>query len=598
MSLQQFTNNANTTLSAAIPSAVATSCVVVSSTEFPVLAAGNWFIATIATVVGGVVTASEIVKVTAVSGTTWTIARGQEGSTAQPWAAGSLVALLPTAGGLGNFLQQTPQTAAEVAASVTPTNTNYPELNVLRYGADPTATTDSTAAINQAIAVAVQKAKWSAHSSLTFNARVYIPTGWYLVGSTGTYVSYGAEPVIIAGDGPQASVIINGSTNQPAIACNGGSGGQFYGGFKDIGFGQQSGVTAVAGNCALALTHYNEFFIDNVTVYNYPNPPYNGIVLTYCQQFVVSNVESQGALNYGISITESGAGQGCSYGAFTNCHADDCAYGWQMGQAHDMAFTNCGAIYSSTSGWLLQSASPSTAPNLNCRFVSCASDSSGSHNWNISDAVGCTWASCWGSSQKGGGSSTGTGFLIQTVNSHSLSFTDCVAANNNGDGFKVLDTGSSAPTFLYFTNCHSGYQGLGNGQGGTGFGYNISATCHSIRITSGEVQGNVSPGGINFNGANTGTQDIIYRDVYGYQNSDQGVESVSGASSVTVTHLANLNPVSPDCVTITPNSSMAASGISCYWISSVGIASFTLSFNTTINSTPFVFSWRVDSNNT
>lgn len=47
-----------------------------------------------------------------------------------------------------------PQTAAETAAGVTPTNFAYPELNILRYGADPTATNDSATAINNALSVA------------------------------------------------------------------------------------------------------------------------------------------------------------------------------------------------------------------------------------------------------------------------------------------------------------------------------------------------------------------------------------------------------------------------------------------------------------
>jgi len=49
---------------------------------------------------------------------------------------------------LGSILY--PITAAEIAASVTPTNYFYPAYTLLRYGADPTGVSDSTTAFNNA----------------------------------------------------------------------------------------------------------------------------------------------------------------------------------------------------------------------------------------------------------------------------------------------------------------------------------------------------------------------------------------------------------------------------------------------------------------
>ena len=49
-----------------------------------------------------------------------------------------------------------PQTAAEEAAGVTPTNFAYQPLDIRRYGVDPTGSSDSTAGIQAAIAVAAQ----------------------------------------------------------------------------------------------------------------------------------------------------------------------------------------------------------------------------------------------------------------------------------------------------------------------------------------------------------------------------------------------------------------------------------------------------------
>ncbi len=102
--VQLFTNNAVTTLAAPATSG-ATSLTVSSSSLFPAPTGGNWFIATLEHIVSGVVTVNEIVQVTNVSGTTWTVVRGQEGTSAVAWLSGDTVALLPTAGGLQQFVQ-------------------------------------------------------------------------------------------------------------------------------------------------------------------------------------------------------------------------------------------------------------------------------------------------------------------------------------------------------------------------------------------------------------------------------------------------------------------------------------------------------------
>jgi hypothetical protein len=106
--IQLFSNNASTTLATPISSG-STSLAVISGTGslFPALSGGNWFIGTLEHVVSGSVTATEIVKVTARSGDTMTIVRGQENTSPLTWSAGDIFALLPTAGGLSQFVQTT-----------------------------------------------------------------------------------------------------------------------------------------------------------------------------------------------------------------------------------------------------------------------------------------------------------------------------------------------------------------------------------------------------------------------------------------------------------------------------------------------------------
>jgi len=87
-----FTNNAETTLAAAITSTSATSISVTSSSTFPAIQAGEHFYATLD---DG--TNIEIVKVTGVSGTTWTVVRASDSTTARTFANGITVQLRATA---------------------------------------------------------------------------------------------------------------------------------------------------------------------------------------------------------------------------------------------------------------------------------------------------------------------------------------------------------------------------------------------------------------------------------------------------------------------------------------------------------------------
>jgi len=95
-----FANNANTTLNGGI-TAVATSMVVTSATDFPVPTGSQYFYCTLAD--AATQTTIEIVKVTAVSGTTFTIVRGQDGTTGTIFASGAVVSLRLVRASLNDF---------------------------------------------------------------------------------------------------------------------------------------------------------------------------------------------------------------------------------------------------------------------------------------------------------------------------------------------------------------------------------------------------------------------------------------------------------------------------------------------------------------
>ena len=105
MAIKQFSNNATTTLAAAI-SSTATSLSVVSGggALFPTISGSQTFTATLVSASNS--TIHEIVLVTASpSADNFTITRAQEGTTALAWSAGDYFSLLNTAGDMSAFQQ-------------------------------------------------------------------------------------------------------------------------------------------------------------------------------------------------------------------------------------------------------------------------------------------------------------------------------------------------------------------------------------------------------------------------------------------------------------------------------------------------------------
>ena len=95
--MQLFANNASTTLASGI-SNTAASLVVVSASTFPVISnVGDYFYITLANDAGHL---GEVVTVTATSGTTFTILRAQDNTTALSWSSSTVIEMRPVAQGL------------------------------------------------------------------------------------------------------------------------------------------------------------------------------------------------------------------------------------------------------------------------------------------------------------------------------------------------------------------------------------------------------------------------------------------------------------------------------------------------------------------
>ena len=161
---------------------------------------------------------SEIIAVTNVSGTTWTVTRGAEGTTPVAHSAGFTIDQVVTTGFLGNV-----QTSLNVLSPI------------FSGGADPTGTNDSTAAIQAAV---------SALSSA--GGVIYFPTGTYKVSST---VTISIAGVTLQGDGLWSSVInYTGSGDCIRMYASLGYTSGFGGGIKGI---TVDGTSASAGACGV-----------------------------------------------------------------------------------------------------------------------------------------------------------------------------------------------------------------------------------------------------------------------------------------------------------------------------------------------------------
>jgi hypothetical protein len=152
-----------------------------------------------------------------------------------------------------------PQTAAESAAGVTPTNYLYPPGNVLRYGADATGSADSTTAIQNAINVA------EVQQSITGpSATVYIPVGTFLVSST---LRVNTSNVRIRGAGRTESRIrCNTSGMGDVIFVNNGSNWVFDVYLKDFFVFVESGLSSPPNG--LDLKNTSNSTIESVAISN------------------------------------------------------------------------------------------------------------------------------------------------------------------------------------------------------------------------------------------------------------------------------------------------------------------------------------------
>lgn len=561
----KLANNASGTLATAI-SASDTGLVLTTGNgaEFPTLSAGDYFYATI-TSSGGT---QEIVKATARSGDSLTVVRAQEGTSAAGFAAGARFELRVTAqsvfdavgdvvasqvgftpvGGIAatNVQDAIDEVITDLAASSGASMVGYTQggtnsvartvqgrlrdvVSAKDFGAVGDGVTDDTAAFNAAVS----------YVGGLGGGTVFVPGGTYKV----SFVNVLHEYVTIEGQGVNASYIVNGSTNQPAIQWGDGVTLIYGGGVKGLRFSSASGVVAASGQSGLQFNKVGQFTVQDVFCQSFPAALYEGIKFTSCSQYTVYAARVQDCTLNGISFVN------CVDSYVTDCRSDaNSGSGFFLDGSEGSYFKGCTAYFNNAQGWALSSASPGvTAINKNNFFVECIGDTSGSYNWLILDSVNSYFLGCWAATQKDTSVNTfASGFNIETQYSKSLYFTGCAAINNNSNGFNIYDSGSSTPVNIHLVNCEFGstYNGAnGNGKSGSGYGFALNGGVDKIRVIGGSFDGNASGPVLN---TSTGT-DIVFENSVGYVTSKNGTATVlAGNTTVVVTHGLSVTPQQQD----------------------------------------------------
>lgn len=220
----KFTNFASTTLVGTYGTGD-TALTVASATAFPSVSGGtSWFYAVITDSLTAP-TKREVVKVTNVSGSIFTVTRAQDGTSAQTWATGSYIELRVVNKALQDLFDEAVSTGSAVDDELSSTTNititadsddngsggvliksgpdtvvevkNNGELianpsyaNIKQFGGDPTGATNTVTAFNNAIAAGYTS--------------IYFPKGTYLFTAG---VSVTNQNLKIFGDGPQNSII-------------------------------------------------------------------------------------------------------------------------------------------------------------------------------------------------------------------------------------------------------------------------------------------------------------------------------------------------------------------------------------------------------
>lgn len=292
-------------------------------------------------------------------------------------------------------------------------------ISVKDFGAVGDGVTDDTLAIQAAI-------DYAETFSATGGAAVIFPAGKY--GYTSLTIT--ANNVVLKGDG-EVYLVKTTATGDGLVVGN--QAGRVFG--VDIrGFQLGSSVTGTAGNL-ISFINTGQCGVYGLTQTAAFGAPWVGIRVTNASQFTFSDQQWQDCGSDGIVFED------CVDIYIDNSRSDSCdGSGFVFNKVAGVYASNVTAYDNGVHGYsaLNTYASPVlTTQNQHWFMSNCIGDTSGNHNWNITQLAQSRFTACWGASHR-----------VATVDLHGIALANCIdvelnnctATNNNGSGVFILSS--------------------------------------------------------------------------------------------------------------------------------------------------------------
>lgn len=479
MALENYANLPSTTVSSGGTTAPASGTTetwtVASSSSFP--AASNSATPPTQFHVADVAANSEMIAVTNVSGTTWTVTRGAESTTPVAHSAGFSIFQVTTAGGLGSF-----PAWYNVRSPV--------------YGAKGDGSTNDTTAIQAALTAA----------SAAGGGTVYIPAGTYKVSNLTVDTA-----VTLAGEGP-ATILsaVGGSSGYMITQKTAASSKKIL--LRDFALVPNTGTL---GGIQLDATGFGtgdvQHQVRGVFVTNSGGDAFNfGANLRGC---IISGCSQYGSEGYGYNISA-----GATDNFFTDCVSGPSKqHGFYVSGGNNL-IKGCKAFWSGydTNGasWGTTQAAFYLNSATYVTMVGCSAQQAALHGIDMQGAQYCTVTGCEADTNSAGnGVTTGVG-----INTNGC--TNCAVIGNSGGNNGGISPGAQ----LW------GYQVAGTQTGTVLIGNSVTGSSGIFNYVSGGGYMNIESGSVDISSNST------FVKVPSLQFSNDGLQSFSSNSGTILTN--------------------------------------------------------------
>ena len=510
----------------------------------------------------------------------------------------------PTSGTLTNCTfptlnQNTSGTAAGLSAALNSTGVNYTSagtgavtrtaaskfddtVSVKDFGATGNGVTNDTTAIQAAL-----------NSGAT---GVFIPTGTYKITAALTIPAnvrfYGnsRSGCVISCATTNVGILTDAGNTSVSVEC----------------LSLTYSVTAVSGANALSLTGFyssaTNFSISNA----YIGISSVGTSVTFCNSIGYDNFQVSNCISVGMKLQYA---YNVNVSNFYITAGSNTAYGTLLvidhGQGHNFLM---GEIYNAVFS--------ATITNIQfCKFDQIYFDSAAQGGY-INSSTSLSFNNCWFSAGRTGGGYPGLtiGIFATIDTSDTIVFTNTSFINCGSDGVLVYGGVSRA----CFANCIVGGNSVTSGAN-VKHGIEFDANVSNFSVIGCQISNTVIPGGatqkygifinggtstnyiitdnqLTGNGTGSLSDNGITANKYisgntGYITNNNSTASIATTtSSIVVTHNLSATPTVAN-IQVTPTSSLAASGVNSFWVSTPTSTTFTINVNANVTTTAMTFAW-------